>query len=176
MARLDEMAAWVRSVFTRSPQQRMSPAIVKTLVYRVRMVVITIGVAYLVTGSAGEARSIGTAANVSKTGRGRVRAALGPDPWGCVRARRPGGQATRSERRRSGPDRFERHDGRKRVVLCHNCTLSGVHGSSRFERSRRRRVSTERLGGLAAAVRLGGSPFQPTTLRYQGWTSRITTC
>ena len=53
---------------TRSPHQRMSRALVKTLLYRVLMVAITILVALFVTGSTADALSIGIAANAVKTG------------------------------------------------------------------------------------------------------------
>ncbi|MCU4801944.1 DUF2061 domain-containing protein [Halobacteria archaeon HArc-gm2] len=46
----------------------MSRALVKTLCYRVLMVVITVLVAFVVTGNTGEALSIGFVANVVKTG------------------------------------------------------------------------------------------------------------
>ena len=46
----------------------MSRALVKTLLYRVLMVVITVGVAFFVTGNTGAALSIGVASNAIKTG------------------------------------------------------------------------------------------------------------
>ena len=55
-------------MLARSPHQRVSRAVVKTLCYRVLMVVITVAVALFVTGDTGEALSIGIAANVVKTG------------------------------------------------------------------------------------------------------------
>jgi uncharacterized membrane protein len=53
---------------TRSPHQRMSRAVVKTLLYRTLMVVITIAVAFFFTGNTGDALSIGLVSNVIKTG------------------------------------------------------------------------------------------------------------
>jgi len=58
----------VSDALTRSPHQRMSRALVKTLLYRALMIVITVVVALFVTGNTGEALSIGLAANVVKTG------------------------------------------------------------------------------------------------------------
>jgi uncharacterized membrane protein len=58
----------LRSLTSRSPHQQMSRAIVKTLLYRVVMILITIVVALVVTGNLGEALSIGVVANVIKTG------------------------------------------------------------------------------------------------------------
>jgi uncharacterized membrane protein len=54
--------------FGRRPHQRLSRAVVKTLGYRALMVCITVGIAFLVIGDAGDALSIGIAANVLKTG------------------------------------------------------------------------------------------------------------
>ncbi|WP_225335438.1 DUF2061 domain-containing protein [Halomicrobium urmianum] len=47
--------------------QRRRRAVVKTLLYRLVMVAITVAVALAVTGSAGDALEIGLAANVVKT-------------------------------------------------------------------------------------------------------------
>lgn len=58
----------VGDAFTRDPFQGRTRAIVKTLLYRVVMLAITVAIAFLVTGSAAEALSIGLAANVLKTG------------------------------------------------------------------------------------------------------------
>lgn len=58
----------LRGLVTWSPHQRMSRAIVKTLLYRVVMILVTIVVALLITGNVSEALSIGIAANVIKTG------------------------------------------------------------------------------------------------------------
>ena len=58
----------VGGVLTRSPHQRLSRALVKTLLYRALMVVITVGVALFVTGDTGQALSIGLVANLVKTG------------------------------------------------------------------------------------------------------------
>ena len=55
-------------IVTRSPQQRMSRALVKTLLYRTLMVMITSSVAFLFTGNTSDALSIGLVANVIKTG------------------------------------------------------------------------------------------------------------
>lgn len=55
-------------IVTRSPHQRMSRALLKTLLYRVLMVVITIVVALVFTGDTGDALSIGVVANLVKTG------------------------------------------------------------------------------------------------------------
>ena len=68
MSPLDAVKTAVAGLFTRSPHQRMSRALVKTLVYRVLMVVITVLVAFVVTGNTGEALSIGLVANLVKTG------------------------------------------------------------------------------------------------------------
>lgn len=57
----------LRGLLTRSPNQRMSRALVKTLLYRALMVVITVVVAFAFTGSTGEALSIGIASNAIKT-------------------------------------------------------------------------------------------------------------
>jgi len=56
MSPLDAVKTAVAGLFTRSPHQRMSRALVKTLLYRVLMVVITVLVAFVVTGNTGEAR------------------------------------------------------------------------------------------------------------------------
>lgn len=53
---------------TRSPHQARLRAIVKTLLYRTLMVVITIAVAFAVTDDAVDALNIGIVANVVKTG------------------------------------------------------------------------------------------------------------
>lgn len=50
------------------PHQARSRALVKTLCYRVLMVIITVGVAWAVVGDLTEAASIGLVANVAKTG------------------------------------------------------------------------------------------------------------
>ncbi len=54
--------------FTWTPHQGQLRAIVKTLCYRLFMVVITVLVAWFVTGSSSEAVSIGVITNVTKTG------------------------------------------------------------------------------------------------------------
>lgn len=53
---------------TWTPLQGRLRAIVKTLCYRLFMVVITIAVAWLITGSSADAVSIGVITNVVKTG------------------------------------------------------------------------------------------------------------
>lgn len=58
----------VRRYVTWTPRQDQRRAVVKTLGYRLFMVVITVTVAWAVTGSSGEAVSIGVVANVAKTG------------------------------------------------------------------------------------------------------------
>ncbi|WP_338740865.1 DUF2061 domain-containing protein [Haloplanus salilacus] len=56
------------SVGIRRPRQARSRAIVKTLCYRLVMVVVTVVVALVVVGDLREAASIGLVANVAKTG------------------------------------------------------------------------------------------------------------
>jgi len=51
-----------------SPRQPRSRALVKTLGYRLLMIVVTVAVAWAVVGDLGEAASIGLVANVVKTG------------------------------------------------------------------------------------------------------------
>lgn len=68
MALIDMLKRMIQTVITRSPHQRMSRALVKTLLYRVLMVVITIAVAFFFTGDSSAALSIGVVANVIKTG------------------------------------------------------------------------------------------------------------
>jgi len=68
MAVLDRLWEAGAGVFTRAPHQRMSRALAKTLGYRVLMVLITVAVAFSITGNTGEALSIGLVANVVKTG------------------------------------------------------------------------------------------------------------
>lgn len=62
------MSTHFESLFDRSPLQARSRALAKTVLYRGLMVVITVLVALLVTGSVGDALNIGIAANVVKTG------------------------------------------------------------------------------------------------------------
>ena len=52
----------------REPHQRLSRAVAKTLGYRLLMVCVTVAVAFLVVGDAGQALSIGIVANLVKTG------------------------------------------------------------------------------------------------------------
>jgi uncharacterized membrane protein len=54
-------------VLTRSPRQARSRALVKTLSYRLLMVVVTVAVAWGVVGDAGDAVRIGLVANLAKT-------------------------------------------------------------------------------------------------------------
>ncbi|MFD1644273.1 DUF2061 domain-containing protein [Haloarchaeobius litoreus] len=56
------------SLFTRTPNQLRSRAIVKTLLYRVLMVLITVAVAFAVTDDVLAAVNIGLVTNVVKTG------------------------------------------------------------------------------------------------------------
>ncbi len=58
----------IQSIGAQSPHQRMSRALIKTLLYRTLMVVITISVAFFFTGNTGDALSIGLVSNVIKTG------------------------------------------------------------------------------------------------------------
>ena len=68
MSLLASLKRSVSGVLTRSPHQRLSRAVVKTLLYRVLMVVITVVVAFFVTGNTADALSIGLVANLVKTG------------------------------------------------------------------------------------------------------------
>lgn len=58
----------LRSLFNGTPHQRVSRALVKTLLYRTLMVVITVVVAFAVTGDSGDALGIGLVSNTVKTG------------------------------------------------------------------------------------------------------------
>lgn len=53
---------------SRRPRQPRSRALVKTLGYRLLMVVVTVAVAWIVVGDLGDAASIGLVANLVKTG------------------------------------------------------------------------------------------------------------
>jgi uncharacterized membrane protein len=55
-------------VTSRSPLQRRSRAVVKTLGYRLLMIVVTVVVAWAVVGDLSDAASIGLVANLIKTG------------------------------------------------------------------------------------------------------------
>jgi uncharacterized membrane protein len=55
-------------LLTRVPVQGRPRAVVKTLLYRVLMVVVTVAVAYLFTGDTAAALNIGIVTNVIKTG------------------------------------------------------------------------------------------------------------
>ncbi|MFB6293169.1 MAG: DUF2061 domain-containing protein [Halonotius sp.] len=68
MSIVDRLRRLRESVFAEAPHQRLSRALAKTLGYRVLMVLITVAVAFGVTGNTGEALSIGLVANVVKTG------------------------------------------------------------------------------------------------------------
>jgi uncharacterized membrane protein len=56
------------STLAGQPRQAWTRALVKTLCYRLLMVVVTVAVAWVVVGDVGEAASIGLVANVVKTG------------------------------------------------------------------------------------------------------------
>lgn len=56
-----------RGLVTRTPHQLRSRAVVKTALYRVFMLLVSVGVAYAVTGSVGQSLSIGLATNLLKT-------------------------------------------------------------------------------------------------------------
>ncbi|WP_232703329.1 DUF2061 domain-containing protein [Halobacterium wangiae] len=58
----------LRDYISWRPHEARRRAIVKTLLYRALMVLVTIVVAWAVTGSATDAVNIGVAANVIKTG------------------------------------------------------------------------------------------------------------
>lgn len=68
MAPIDRLRRLVRGFLTQSPYQRMSRALLKTLLYRTLMIVITVSVAFFYTRDTGDALSIGIATNVIKTG------------------------------------------------------------------------------------------------------------
>jgi uncharacterized membrane protein len=55
------------ALFSDRPHQAASRAVVKTALYRVLMVVVSVSVAYLVVGDVPAALSIGLATNVVKT-------------------------------------------------------------------------------------------------------------
>ncbi|WP_114577314.1 DUF2061 domain-containing protein [Saliphagus sp. LR7] len=57
----------LRELVTWRPFQRRRRAVVKTLCYRLFMVLITVGVAFFVTGNTADAISIGLVTNVAKT-------------------------------------------------------------------------------------------------------------
>lgn len=58
----------VPSLVSRSALQARRRAIVKTLCYRLFMLLITVTIAFVVVGDVGDALNIGIAANVLKTG------------------------------------------------------------------------------------------------------------
>jgi len=57
----------IRRYLTWSPHQRVRRAIVKTVCYRLFMILITITVAWVITGSGVHAVSIGVVTNATKT-------------------------------------------------------------------------------------------------------------
>jgi len=67
MGLFDRLHRSTRRAFTRVPHQRMSRALVKTLLYRGFMIAITILVALFITGDTGAALSIGLVSNAIKT-------------------------------------------------------------------------------------------------------------
>lgn len=68
MTWLNRLIVIVQSMTTRSPHQRLSRVLAKTLLYRILMVLITIAVAFLFTENTGDALSIGILSNLIKTG------------------------------------------------------------------------------------------------------------
>lgn len=62
------MQTWLRGLVRRSPLQGRARAIVKTLGYRLFMVLITFTVALVFTEDVGVAVNIGIVTNVAKTG------------------------------------------------------------------------------------------------------------
>jgi uncharacterized membrane protein len=58
---------FARRLFTRTPNQLRSRAVVKTVCYRAFMILVSVGVAYAVTGSVGQSLSIGLVTNLVKT-------------------------------------------------------------------------------------------------------------
>lgn len=75
-----------RGWITRRAHQAHGRTLIKTLLYRVFMVVVTVTVAFAVTGSATDAVSIGLATNATKTAtyycyeRGWAHVSWGTDP------------------------------------------------------------------------------------------------
>jgi uncharacterized membrane protein len=67
MSLLGRLRSVADGLVTRSPHQRVSRAVVKTALYRVLMVIVTVCVAFLVTGNTADALSIGLVTNVIKT-------------------------------------------------------------------------------------------------------------
>ena len=88
MSVVDRIKRALGGLITRSPHQRLSRALLKTMMYRTLMIVITIVVAFVFTGSTGDALSIGIVSNAIKTGtyygyeRLWDRIAWGVDPGG----------------------------------------------------------------------------------------------
>lgn len=68
MSRIPSPSGALQGLLRRSPVQRRSRAVVKTLCYRALMVLITVVVALVVTESVAAALEIGVVANVIKTG------------------------------------------------------------------------------------------------------------
>jgi len=58
----------LRDLISRRPHEARLRAVVKTLLYRLLMVLVTIAVAWVVTGSPTDALNIGIVANFIKTG------------------------------------------------------------------------------------------------------------
>jgi len=58
---------FVRSLVARTPHQLRSRAVVKTACYRVFMILVSVGVAFAVTGSVAQSLSIGLVTNLVKT-------------------------------------------------------------------------------------------------------------
>ena len=58
---------FARGLVTRTPHQLRSRAVVKTALYRMFMILVSVGVAYAVTGSVGQSLSIGLVTNLVKT-------------------------------------------------------------------------------------------------------------
>lgn len=58
---------FARSLVTRTPHQLRSRAVVKTALYRVFMILVSVGVAFAVTGSVAQSLSIGLVTNLVKT-------------------------------------------------------------------------------------------------------------
>lgn len=58
----------LQRLVSRSPRQARLRAIIKTICYRLFMLLITVTVAWLVVGNVGDALNIGVVTNVVKTG------------------------------------------------------------------------------------------------------------
>lgn len=64
----EEYCRTMPTLLSRSALQDRKRAIVKTLCYRLFMVIITVSIAWIVVGDIGDAVNIGIAANILKTG------------------------------------------------------------------------------------------------------------